>query len=387
MLFFFHSAMTIIISYMPVYFQSLGLTGSEIGFLLAVGPFAAILAQPVWGFMSDRWRTVKLVLLLCLCGAIVIGFAVFQMKEFIWLIPLLYIFFTFMSPAGALGDSLAQKISYQKGVSFGSIRMWGSLGFGTSSLVSGYILAVIGIEYIYYVFAFFLLIAIVFCLKAPDSEPSKKKADLKQALRLGKNPMFALFLLMVISISLTHRINDSFLGLYIVELGGNETMIGTAWFIGVITEACVFALSAFWLRRFHPLTFISIAAVLYVVRWLLMGIVPNPTGVLFLQVLHGLTFGIFYLTAFQFVTRLVPYELASTGHLLFVSVFFGLSGVIGSLLGGAIIDAFDVRMLYQTMFLLALIGFIGSFLYRMYYFKTDQGKTDKQKNDSFELMK
>ncbi|PYZ96437.1 MFS transporter [Alteribacter lacisalsi] len=379
MLFFIHSAMTILVSYLPVYFQHLGLTGSQIGILLAVGPLAAIMSQPFWGFMSDKWQTVKRVLLSCLIGGLITGFVVFQMTAFLWIMLLLFIFFAFMAPAGGLGDSLAQKVSQQRGVSFGSIRMWGSLGFGTSSLLSGFLLARFGIENIYYLYAFLLIIAIFFCTRAPDSEPARKKASLKSALKLGANPLLGFFLLMIFFISLTHRVNDSFLGLYIVELGGSESIIGTAWFIGVITEAVVFGMSAYWLRRFHPLTFISIAAFIYVIRWLLMVLANSPADVLFIQVLHGLAFGLFYLTAFQFIARLVPEELESTGHLLFISVFFGVSGVIGSLAGGVIIDSFDFRTLYQAMFYFAIAGLGASFIYRRFYFRSDQGKKELKK--------
>ncbi|MCE7791207.1 MFS transporter [Salipaludibacillus sp. CUR1] len=372
MLFFFHSSMTILISYLPVYFQYLGLTGNEIGILLAVGPAAAIIAQPFWGFMSDRWKTVKRVLLLCLSSALAIGFIVFQIAEFILLIPIVYIFFSFMSPAGGLGDSLAQKVSIQRGVSFGSIRMWGSLGFASASLTGGYILSSIGIANIYYVFASFLLIALVFTYMAPDSEPSKKPVQLRKAVKLLKDRQLLIFLLLILSISLTHRMNDSFIGLYIIELGGNESVIGLAWFIGVATEALVFALSVYWLRGYHPLTYIIIAASIYTARWLLMSLVPDATYLLFLQVMHGLAFGIFYLTGFQFASKLVPEELQSTGHLLFISVFFGISGVIGSVLGGAVIDQFDVRSLYTLMFGMALIGLVSSFVYRHFYLKRER---------------
>jgi len=378
MLFFFHSSMTILISYLPVYFQYLGLSGSEIGLLLAVGPMAAIIAQPFWGYMSDRWKTVKRILLLCLSSALAIGFLVFRVDEFILLFPLLYMFFSFMSPAGGLGDSLSQKVSIQRNVSFGSIRMWGSLGFGTASLVGGYVLSAIGIVNIYYVFAFYLLIALVFTFFAPDSEPSKKPVKLTSAFKLLKNKQLGIFFLLVLSISLTHRMNDSFLGLYIVELGGDESIIGLAWFIGVLTEAVVFAFSVFLFRKYHPLTYITVAAGIYVLRWLLMSLAPDPTFVLLIQVLHGLSFATFYLMAFQFVSKLVPEELQSTGHLLFISVFFGVSGVIGSIIGGTIIEAFDVQSLYTLMFGLSMIGLISSLIYRYFYIK-------RQKNEALAL--
>lgn len=40
LLFAFHATNTIIISYLPLYLAERGLTGSEIGFVLAVGPLA-----------------------------------------------------------------------------------------------------------------------------------------------------------------------------------------------------------------------------------------------------------------------------------------------------------------------------------------------------------
>ncbi|MFA9559600.1 MFS transporter [Evansella sp. AB-rgal1] len=384
MLFFFHASMSLIIGYMPVYLQQLGLNGSQIGVLLAVGPAAAIIAQPFWGFMSDKWKTVKRVLLICLSCALATGFLLFQLTEYLLLIPIMYIFFSFTSPSGGLGDSLAQKVSSKNKVSFGSIRLWGSLGFGVSSLVSGFILAQIGITNIYYIYAAFLFIAILFCYSSPDSEPSKKPVQLLSALKLLKDKKLMLFLVMVMTIGLTHRMNDSFLGLYIVQLGADESYIGIAWSIGVITEALVFAFSIYWFRRVHPLTLINIAAVLYFVRWLLMYLIPNPNIILVIQLFHGFTFAILYLTAFQFVSKLVPEELESTGHLLFISMFFGISGVVGSLLGGNIMNVFDLRTLYFVMAALAAVGFFGSLLYRIIYFRSEEGQKDRARFKAME---
>ncbi|MBB5174477.1 MFS transporter [Texcoconibacillus texcoconensis] len=374
-LFFFHSSMTIIISYLPVYFRDTGLSDSEIGILMAVGPLAAMFAQPFWGFTTDRLETMKKVIMICITGGMVFGFFVFQFNSFLMLIPLVFLFFSFMSPVGGLNDSLAQKVSIQEGVSFGSIRMWGSLGFGISSLAGGYILSAIGLEYIFYVFFFYSLLALLFCWYAPDRKPSNKPAKLKNAAKLLIEPKLMLFLMMIIFITITHRTSDTFIGIYIQELGGTETLIGWAWFIGVVTEAAVFAFSIYWFRKFHPLTFMTLAAALYFLRWVLMTVAPDPTFVLFIQVLHGICFGIFYLSAFQFINRIIPEELQATGHLLFISVFFGLSGVVGSSLGGVIIDYAGASYLYQVLSYSAFIGLVGSLLYRLYYNRN----TEKEK--------
>lgn len=157
-------------------------------------------------------------------------------------------------------------------------------------------------------------------------------------------------------ISISHRVNDSFIGLYIEQLGGNESLIGEAWFVGVASEACVFALAPFWFQKFQPLVFIMFAGLLYSLRFFIYGAVHNPIYIVPLQVLHGIKFGIFYLASFSYITRLIPKLLQSTGHLVFYSVYFGVSGIIGSLIGGALIDTYGGGTLYVTMGIFALTG-------------------------------
>lgn len=159
-------------------------------------------------------------------------------------------------------------------------------------------------------------------------------------------------------LSITHRANDSFMGLYIAQLGGSEGLVGLAWFVGVLTEAAVFATAGFWFRKYHPLIFIIIAGLLYSIRWLLYASIDNPMFIVALQFTHGLSFGLFYLASFSYVSRLIPKLLQSTGHLIFFATFFGLSGIIGSLAGGALIDTSGGGTLYFGMGILALAGTI-----------------------------
>lgn len=352
---------------MPLYFKEIGLSGSEIGWLLAIGPIAAIISQPIWGFISDKYKSIRKTLFICLTGSIVFCLVLFWMDTFLGYMITLFIFFFFLSTVMPLGDSLAKQTSEEERVPFGNIRLWGSFGYGFSALVFGYVLTGIGVDKVIYPILLFLIITIINCFFLKDVKSSNKPVKLIDAVKLGMDPRFLVFLIIVMFISTTHRTNDNFLGLYIIELGGSETLIGVATFIGVVTECLVMALAFFWFKRFHETTFIIIAGVIYSIRWFLMAVITDPIMVLYLQLLHGVSFGIFYLAAFQYVTKLLPNHLQATGHVLFITFLFGISGIVGSLIGGSIIEQSSLADLYVVIGYLSGTGAILFIGYRMYF--------------------
>jgi len=125
--------------------------------------------------------------------------------------------------------------------------------------------------------------------------------------------------------------------------------------VGVISEAIVYFLAGFWFKKLHPLIFVIIAGILFTIRWFVYGLVTVPIVIIVLQVLHGLTFGVFFIAAFDYVTRLIPDLLMSTGHLVFFA-FMGVAGIIGSLIGGAIFETFGGPTLYVTLGWISLAG-------------------------------
>ncbi|MFD2046696.1 MFS transporter [Ornithinibacillus salinisoli] len=358
LLFSFHATNTIILSYLPLYLKYKGLEGTEIGYVLAIGPLASIFAQPFWGYLSDKYKTVKRILLICIVGLLIGSVLFFQMNTLVTILLMGAIFYFFVTPIGALGDSLAQRRADDLGASFGSIRTWGSIGFATSSLLIGAILNKAGVQYMIWPYLFFGIIALFVTFRLKDVKVESKPVHIKDVGKLIKNKPFLIFLVLMLFITISHRANDSFMGLYIEQLGGNDFLVGLAWFVGVASEAAVFFLAGYWFKKFHPLFFVIIAGVLYSIRWFIYALADDPMYVIALQFLHGLTFGVFYLAAFDYVSRLIPKLLQSTGHLVFFATFFGISGIIGSLMGGALIDSFGGGRLYFFMGCLAVAGTI-----------------------------
>ncbi|MGM8212092.1 MFS transporter [Virgibacillus sp. W0430] len=369
LLFSFHATNTIIISFLPLYLKFKGLTGTEIGWVLAIGPLASIFSQPFWGYMSDKYKTIKRMLFICVIGLLISSIIFFKMNGFIAILCVGAIFYFFSSPVGALSDSLAQRRAFDLRVSFGTIRTWGSIGFAFSSLVVGWVLTSIGIEHMIWPYLIFGIAILFIVVRLTDVETDSDPIQLKDVSQLVKNKPFILFLLFMMLITISHRANDSFIGLYITQLGGAEGLVGIAWFVGVASEAAVFATAGFWFRKYHPFVFIVLAGVLYTLRWFLYAAVDAPFYIILLQVTHGLTFGIFYVASFDYITRITPKLLQSTGHLVYYSVFFGISGIIGSLIGGALIDSFGGSTLYAVMGGIALIGTLCLAIYHFTSFR------------------
>ncbi|MFD2760235.1 MFS transporter [Lentibacillus juripiscarius] len=349
LLFSFHATNTIILSFLPLYLKDKGLNGTEVGWVLAVGPLAAIASQPVWGYLSDKYKTIKGVLLICIIGLLISSIVFFQMEGLLAILLAGFVFYFFTSPIGGLGDSLAQRRADELRVSFGTIRTWGSVGFATSSLVVGQILSATDVQYMIWPYLFFGTAALIVAWRLTDVRVESDPVHLKDISALIKNKPFILFLFFIMFITISHRASDSFIGLYLEQLGGNESLVGIAWFVGVISEAAVFALASRWFRKYHTLIFVIFAGVMYTVRWFLYAAANDPFFIIMLQFLHGITFGVFYLAALDYVTRLIPKLLQSTGHLMFYSVFFGVSGIIGSLVGGALIDSLGGGALYAVL--------------------------------------
>ncbi|WP_413381304.1 MFS transporter [Alkalihalobacillus sp. 1P02AB] len=376
-LFFAYSANTVIVSYLSVFYREEGLSGSEVGMLMAIGPFAMLLAQPVWGFLSDKYKTIRKILMIALIGLIVTASMYYMTSGFTQYLVVMFILFIFLSPVTALGDSLAQKTANYRSLNFGQIRMWGSIGFAFTSLVTGYLLTVIGVEHFVLPLVFMASLAFLCACFVSDVPGSNKAVTIVHAIQSGLNIRLGLFLFCILFISIPHRANDSYLGIYIVELGGPESMIGWAWFIGVVAEAFVFALSMRWFKDIEPMKLIIVAAFIFVIRWLLMSFFTNPWFVMPLQVLHGFSFGIVYITSLQYVSKMFPDHLQATGHVLFITTFFALSGIIGSLIGGAIIDLIGVSAMY---FVMGISAFVGMVLFMVYY------SVDKRKAATLKQM-
>jgi PPP family 3-phenylpropionic acid transporter len=98
---------------------------------------------------------------------------------------------------------------------------------------------------------------------------------------------------------------------------------------------------------------------MYTIRLLFMSVSHTPAAVVLIQTMHSVTFGIFYVTAVRYITRLVPDDFRATGMALFTIVWSSASGLLSGTLGGLLLELTGRQTFYLTAMSFALAALIG----------------------------
>ncbi|MBJ9990495.1 MULTISPECIES: MFS transporter [unclassified Paenibacillus] len=365
--FLFFALLAIFIPFLPVYFDEQGLSPSQIGFIVGTGGFITIVAQPLWGMISDRTKTIRKVLLLLLVCAIMTGFVLYHTGTYSLIILFAMLTYFFLMPVDPLTESLNFRVAESAGISYGSLRTYGALGYAVMSLFAGYFMTSYGAHSLAYLFVAIGLVSFVITLFMPDAPVSGKPVTLSSLKHFLSSKETLLFLILVFISSIPARMNDTYLGVYIKELGGTASLVGQAWFLAAGSEIVVFALSFWWLRKGSELMLIAFSGFFYFIRFFASAWIEDPHLLAYLQLLQLLTFPVFYSAAIQYLYRIVPVEWRATGQTVLALLFFGVSGIIASFAGGALYEAFGGRTLFLTISGMSLAGTLfGIVLYRIY---------------------
>ncbi|MDT9724951.1 MFS transporter [Xylanibacillus composti] len=359
--FSFYMTMALIISQLPLYFESQGYSKLEIGTLYSIGPLAGIFANLFWGVISDRYNTIKKILMICLAGQFFMVIGMIYHSSFAMLTVIMLFFYFFQTPMNPLNDSQILLTIRNTKKSYASFRMWGSVGFASSSLIFGWLLGLTGAEWTVYLMFATIVVSLILGAPLKERQGTMSKMDFSGIIPVLTSRKFLIFLGLVFVLMLGHRVNDGFLGLYMQERGASNFIVGLAWTFASMSEIPVFFLLSKYGHRFKELPLLGIVGILYCIRFLLTFTVSSPVGIAAVQLMHGVTFGMFLFTALRYLQQIVPDQYKSTGMAVFTVTWVGVAGLISGTVGGWVYDAIDAHTLYVAAIILSAIASVGFF--------------------------
>lgn len=361
--FFIYGTMVIFTGFFQLYLQDIGMSKIEIGSLMAIAPFVSIFANPFWGFWGDRSANIKRVLLIMMAGTLLLVQWVFQANTYAMIYMAMIMFYFFQTPMFSQTNSLI--LTYIEGTrhKFGSFRLWGSLGWALTAVAAGPVINQLGSGRISIVFSIMLAVAALFIFSLPGIQKTTGSATvtLKGLSQLFLNSYFVWFILLGILVSIPNTANNTFMSLYILELGGSTQTVGLAIFFSSIFEVAVFLLFDRYLKRnIHVLVgCLAVVSLLFALRWFLMAEASSPIEVALIQLLHCVTFGGYFYVGVQLTMLFVPQPYRASGQAIYTLSWSGISGVVGGLAGGWMFQNFGAQTMYRTGMMLAIVGVIG----------------------------
>jgi len=327
------------IPFWPSWLQSQGMSGREIGVLVAVGVWARVVANPLFCQRADR-RGERRRPMLRLAWACVAAFALFAVGGgFWWLLMVSVLFGMLFAPLLALGESLTLLSTSADGERYGRIRLWGSLTFIVAAGGSGHLLVQRSPELVFWIVLALLLLLALVCRLLPDVRPSDPHSESRGPIaRLLTQPTFLVFLFATSMVQSSHAFYYGFGTLNWLGAGHDQGTIGWLWAEGVIAEIVLFAFGAQVLRRFSPIALISLGAAAGVIRWLALAWSADIGVLLLVQPLHALTYGATHLGAVCFIARRVQPSMSATAQSLYGGVANGLAMGGGTVLAGVLYE-------------------------------------------------
>jgi len=380
-----YGAIAVYSTFFALYLKELGVSNVQIGLLVAGGPLIGLVANPLWAYFADRIRNNKRILIICLLGNFVCMQFVFLLDSYIWIYSIMLFFFAFQTPLFTQSNSLILNVIDGTKHKFGEFRAWGSLGWALIAVAAGPVIGYLGIRQLWIVFDFMMLFAIFFTFLLPsgNEREAKEKFTNKGYFEVFKNKYFITFVILGVLISIPNSINMTFMAIYIKDLGGSSTMVGWSAFATAILEVPVFLLLDRYLKKRSStmLGWVIVIAMLFSLRWLLMSFATSALQVVFIQLLHSVTFGGYYYMGTQLTSHLVPSQYRSSGQAIYGLTWGGVSGIVAGVVGGWMFENLGAFTLYQICFGVTIAGVLG-FLALWQSFKRNERMNNVQSVDS-----
>jgi PPP family 3-phenylpropionic acid transporter len=359
--------------FIPVILKERGLDPATIGLVAALGALASTVVVPAWGHLADalvgRARAFRIGVL------IAAGTAAGLLLD----LPLVAVagmfasFTVFASLFIGLADALAVVDLPAPERQYGALRAHASLSFTVGVVAVGFLYSWAGYgaapgAFLVWAAALLLLVG-----RIPD-RPADAKARTSAGTAAGNRGRrfgspgraFAVqprlgILLVIFALAFAGLQGAlTFIGIRIVELGGQPSDVAISFGVAAIAEIPGLV-AAGWLGRRLGLRWLFVLSlILYGVCITSWGILSYALAINATRAVTGLCNGSLMAARVLMVPRLLPRSLQATGQVLFQAATLGFGTVMGSVVGGMVYGSFGPTVFFSAAGGVAIAGAVGA---------------------------
>ena len=356
---FYNASIAVLTPFLQLFLKAKGFSLTWIGSLIGSFELAGIAGTLFLGNLLDGYGRYRAVMTASV-GAVLVLFSLLYLNDAAWAALLCIIPMGFLyKPHFSLIDALASSSMPRFEDNYGKARLAGSIGFvcvAAGIQLTGWVTD----ASLPSIVAGFGIFALLYMLSI-QVLPGKPMHAARPPLRFdpksltGLTPTFWLGLFVIFLMGLGISSHYQFFSLY-VRSRFQVDNVGGLWAIGPLAEIPFIFFSGKLIRRFGiaRLWMLSLAAA--ALRLYLYVLSSSILPVYFLQLLHGITYGLMHTTSVAFIRRHSGSENRGLAMALYIAFGIGFAGFIGGFLGGRIVELGGFAPLYLIYGTLPLGG-------------------------------
>lgn len=370
-----------------IYYLGKGLSKAEIGLIEGMMPVVRVCSQSWWAVLADKRGLKKQIYLFTTvsgtCVLLVLGTPL--VRNSFWRILSVSLGSCAFSSAGILDAYALQVVGPENAKkSYGRLRLWGSVGWGSGALAMGAINDAYGFgpNFVLYGLFNFAKAFLLGIFVPSENRTSKKEPPTTSELVavLTSRKMLA-FLGEILVFGMAIGVVERLLFVYVVDtLHGSSLLCGLVVFVSSAFNIPVFQCSGRLLDYFGKDYLMLISQFCYFTRVCGYTLLTPRTKyyILLLETLHGFTFAALWIAAVERARGLAPKGWESTTQSLLQTTYYALGPGLGALLGGYLWHVKNARFMYRAFaaavaVLFCLRAFV---LFCCHCCSRTQGKTD-----------
>lgn len=351
--------------YISLWMRAEGLSGADIGVILAAPLLARIVSGPLLAVWADSFRLRRTAVTVLATATACAYVAMALTRGFAAWLPLWFVAASCLGAVLPLLDVFCLRQARREGFDYARPRGLGSLAFVAANIAMGALLALFTTDLIIlWITVVNALLALAAWRVLPDEPVTEDGARPTRADRfagLGRLLGDPTFMTAIVSLGLIQATHAFYYGFSILSWkaqGIPDAYFGLLWALGVVAEIVFMWFMGPFRRRLGPWRLVALGGVAAVVRWSVMALAPSLAWLWPLQLLHAFTFAATFLGGLQIIERLTPRDSASAAQTLSSALSSGLLTGLGTILSGPLYDRYGAGG-YLAMVALAVLGLIG----------------------------
>lgn len=363
--------------FLNLFYNRRGMSGEQIGFLATITSAASLVMAPVSSMISGQTRHPQRVLQVGLLSSGALMVTLSQQSAFVWFLVLAVADSVLASGIWPISAAVAVEETRKEGrAGYGSVRLWGSLGWAVIAYAAGWLIERTGIVSAFVGYGVTMVLAAVILegirrrdviREAKEEQPPPWKG-LRSLLR--DQALVGLALAVVMSWLSLLGIRQ-FEVLYMDRLGAPESMIGLASTLGAAIEIPVMLWVDALIKRFNATWVLRGAFFLDAVRVGLVTIWPSIPTIMVSRAIGGISFACYAVATVVFITERTSEKQNATLQAVYSVSIPRMVSIVGAPLMGLCYDLRGAYVFYP-------IGFVGSFVSLLVFLFTVSGRRSQQ---------